>query len=294
MNGSSFAVNDFLSHLVYRRRPFHSMQSSENDVVSGIIVGDRVGLNDSGLGPVLDHRFLLFFSRTLYHLIFSYSVFSELLLFRGRGTLLNCMTLDDPARLCCSETDDGFGPLFYLGLRRSNSFEPSVLELVSLAVVESESQGGTFKEHIHAQLPKMFVERLSSVVHIGFGRFSSFLAVHFLPALGFRFTYCKFPSRLFGMCRNEFADPSGFSDDATTTKLYDGRYCSMNLHDVSPYKPLPSFGGHFRAGDLIWLGFHVKSRDLFGSLRGVVELSAVWVVLLYRKDPYVPVIVDLD
>lgn len=175
-----------------RKRPFRSMRSSQDDEVTGIIIGDRVGLYDIGLGPVLDHRSLLFLPCSLYVLIFPNRVFSELLLFRGQGSLLNCMTLDDPARLCCSETDDGHASSLYLGLRLSSFFEPSVVELVSLAVVELENYERTIEEHIYAQLPKMFVDRLSSVVHIGFGRFSSYFGVDFSPALGFRFTYRKF------------------------------------------------------------------------------------------------------
>lgn len=93
---------------------------------------------------------------------------------------------------------------------------------------------------------------------------------------------------------NEFAGPARFSDDASATRVYDGRYCLMDLRDASPYDSLPSFTGRIQAGDLIWLGFHVKSRGLIGSLRDAVELSAVWMVLLYRKDPYIPVILDLD
>ena len=133
---------------------------------------------------------------------------ADLLLFRGKGCLLNCLTLTDQARLTTFEKNVGRCSRTHLSVLRQDLLGCDVAILVSVAVIVFDLSWSNYLDGsvgwlLYAHLPKMFFDRFSSVVHVGYGRHSSFLGAHFSSTTGFEFASGTFFSPFLFDCKAE-------------------------------------------------------------------------------------------
>lgn len=68
-----------------------------------------------------------------------------------------------------------------------------------------------------------------------------------------------------------------------SVKIYDGRFSLMDMESEAPYSSLPLFSGNLHPGDLVWLGFQVRTRQTLTGFRDELEFPVQWVVLLQSK-----------
>ena len=112
------------------------------------------------------------------------SLICDLYLYKGVGRIVNYITVD-PLRMCPRESRSSQGKItISLGVKQHSqghplyqTEEPRLAQIVTLGVVTAsclltpiENRRGC--KILFAQTPSMFSDRLMSIVHIGFGRFS--------------------------------------------------------------------------------------------------------------------------
>lgn len=107
------------------------------------------------------------------------------------------MTFGDPSRLCTLDKRDGRCCRSFLGLRSPGVPISNYAVFVSIGLVESyhffyDYSVDSVHESLHVHLPDTFARRLSTLVHIGYGRYSSYLRAPFSSVTGFKFVASAF------------------------------------------------------------------------------------------------------
>ena len=110
---------------------------------------------------------------------------------------MNCMTFIDVDRLCSLDKRDGRCSRSFLALRSPDVANSDYVVFVSLGVVESyrffyDYSVDLVHKSLYIHLPEAFARRFSTLVHIGYGRYSSYLKAPFSFASGFKFESSEF------------------------------------------------------------------------------------------------------